>query len=162
MNKRQRDHYYAIVKERDGEFCYLCHKLIDEAGILEIHEIQYTKPLDSAYMRLLCHGCNHRSEISKQNIISQRDHTPEHSKNLEAEPYYENWLYAEVMKNNWHISLDDATDNGAYNAGVSTETIKRYLRKLTSKDAPYIIHASDFGIMHVWLKSKVPIDEPKY
>lgn len=162
MNKRQRDHYYEILKERDGEYCFLCHRLKEEIGILEVHETRYTKPLDSGYMRLLCHGCNHKPELSKQNIISQREHTPEHKKNLEAEPYYENWLYGELMLNNWNIPLDDAVDNGAYNVGVSPETIKRYLRKLTAKDAPYIIYAGDFGQMHVWLKSKMPKEDPKY
>ena len=162
LNSRQRTYYYDILKKRDGEYCAKCQKTLDEAGILEVHEIIYTKPLDSSFMRLLCHGCNHDPLLRKQELLSQREHTPEHKKNLEAEPYFENWLYGEMMLHNWHVELDEVIDNGAYNVGVSVETIKRYLRKLTSKDAPYSIQASNFGILHVWLKSKIPPDESKY
>ena len=162
LNKRQRDYFYPILVKRDGEFCWKCQKTKDEAGILEIHEIQYTIPLDSSYMRLLCHACNHNPLLRKQEILSQQERDPSHEKNIQCEPYYEDWLYGQITSNNWHITLTDAIDNGAYETGISVITAKRYLRKLTSKTAPYAIHASSFGIMHVWLKSKMPKDEAKY
>jgi len=161
MNKRQRLYYYGIIVKRDGEFCWLCMKTKDEVGVLEIHETAYTKPLDSGNMRLLCHGCNHNPDLRKQIILSQRDHSPEHQKNIEAEPYYEDWLYGELMLNNWNMPLTDAINNGAYNVGISQITAKRYLGKLTAKDAPYQIHASQFGVMYVWLKSKMPANLDK-
>ena len=162
LNNRQRPFYYKIITERDGEFCWKCQKTREEVGILEIHEIQYAKPLDSNFMRLLCHSCNHDPAVRKQETISRRDHGLEHKKKVDAEPYYEDWLYGELMLNNWHIPYDDAIENGAYNCGVSIVTAKRYLRKLTAKDAPYTTQANQFGNCHVWLKSKIVLSEPKY
>lgn len=162
LNSRQRGFYYNIISERDGEFCWKCQKTRAEVGMLEIHEIQHTKPLDSNFMRLLCHSCNHDPALKKQEIISQRDHSLERRKKLEAEPYYEDWLYGELMLNNWHMPFHDAVENGAYNCGISIVTAKRYLRKLTAKDAPYTTQANQFGIYHIWLKSKIQPNEPKY
>ena len=158
MSKSNREKYYPQIVQRDGEFCQGCTKLLNEIGILEIHHKDGdTSNNDLDNMVLLCHGCNHKIE-KKDQAISQRDYTPEHKKNIEKEPMYERWLYGELMLNNWHIPLEDAIDDGAYTIKVSVETIKRYLRKLTSKSAPYTTMASQFGIMNVWLKSKAPIE----
>lgn len=158
MSKLQRDNYYPQLVERDGEFCRMCCKLLDEIGILEIHHINGDNSDNRLEnMLLLCHGCNHRIPKAQQ-AVSQRDYTPEHKKNLEKEPLFEKWLYGKLMENNWHYELDEVIDSGAYVCNVSVETIKRYLRKLTSKEGPYTTKANTYGQMHVWLKGKEPSD----
>lgn len=158
MNKQQRDFLYPQLVSRDGEFCRMCTKLKDEVGILEIHHVNG----DDSDNRLenllfLCHGCNHRIPRAQQ-AVTQRDYTPEHKKNIEKEPLFGKWLYGELMKSNWHYSLDEAIDSGAYVCDVSVESIRRYLRKLTSKAGPYTTKANRYGEMHIWLKGKEPQD----
>ena len=158
MNKRTRDKLYEFLVERDGEYCAMCTRLKDEVGILEIHHKDGDDDHDQPdNLKLLCHGCNHR--IPRASQVSQREYTPEHKLNIEKEPLYERWLYGEVMIQNWHIPVKDAIDDGAYTIGVSVETVKRYLRKLTAKSAPYVIMSGRYGTRYVWLKGKEASDE---
>jgi len=158
MNKTMRDKLYKPVAERDGEYCAGCTRLKDEVGILEIHHLDGDDDNNELEnLKLLCHGCNHR--IPKASQVSQREHTPEHKKNIEKEPLYERWLYGELMIHNWHIPLDDAINDGAYVVGISVETVKRYLRKLTAKSAPYTVKAGRYGTRYVWLKGKESSDD---
>lgn len=158
MSKQMRDKFYPLLVRRDGEFCQGCTRLLDEIGILEIHHRDGDDTHNKLNnMALLCHGCNHR--IPKATQLSQREYTPEHKINIEKEPLYQKWLYGELMIHNWHIPLKDAIDDGAYNVGVSVETTKRYLRKLTSKSGPYAIATGQFGTRYVWLKGKEGSDE---
>lgn len=156
LNKKEREKFYELLVQRDGEYCQLCGKTKKEAAILEIHETKYDRPLQINNMKLLCHGCNHNPSLTKSEIY-QRDPTPEHKKNIEKEPFFRQWLYGKLLENNYHYPYDEVIDSGAYVCGVSTETIKRYLRPLMS-DEGYLSKpmASQSGELHVYIKGKEP------
>ncbi len=156
LNKTERDKFYVRLCERDGEFCQYCQRTKSEVGILEIHEIRYERPLRIDNMKLFCHGCNHLNIFSKENINSVNA-TPEHKKNMVKEPYFRQWVLGKMYENNYHYPLDEIIDSGAYTIGVSTETIKRYLRPLCSLDGPFTqaIAWAD-GALHIFVKGKEP------
>ena len=156
LNKKERDYYYPLIAQRDGEFCQLCQRTKDEVKILEIHEIKYERPLKLENFKFLCHACNHLQTISKENIDAVNA-TAEHKKNMVKEPYFRQWVLGKMMENNYHYAMDEIIDAGAYMVGVSTETIKRYLRPLCSEDGPFTkpIGWAD-GNLHIFVKGHEP------
>lgn len=157
LNKTERDRFYPELVRRDGEFCQYCQRTRTEVGILEIHETKYERPLKLENMKLFCHGCNHLNLFSKQTIQAAENATPEHKKNMIKEPYFRQWILGKMYENNYHYPLDEIIDSGAYIVGVSTETIKRYLRPLCSDDGPFTkpIGWAD-GNLHIFVKGKEP------
>ena len=62
--------------------------------------------------------------------------TPAMKVNITAEAKFAEWLSTKVLQLG-ELSVEKAIDGGAVIADVSTETIKRYLRKLLSEEGPY-------------------------
>ena len=157
LNKKERDYFYPLICQRDGEYCQLCQKTKDQVSILQIHELKYERPLRLDNMKLLCPSCNRISDLSKEKIDSVNA-TPEHKKNMVKEPYFRQWVLGKMYENNYHYELDEIIDSGSYIIGVSTETIKRYLKPLCSEEGCFSkpIAWAD-GNLHIFVKGHEPI-----
>lgn len=158
LNKRERDKFYPMLVQRDGEYCQACGKTLAEAGVLIIHEIAYNRPLKIDNMKLACMSCN--TKLSRISGVNRRDETPEFHKNLIKEPLFKKFVIERLMENNFHYSYDDLIDSGAYICDISTETSKRYLRKMMSENGPLTKPmGSQNGELHVYVKGKEPYME---
>lgn len=158
LNKRQRDYFLPLLIELYGtDLCIRCGKPGEE--IHHINGDDTDNRLEN--MCILCHGCNHLKKLQKKNLpVSRRDYTPEHKKNLIKEPLFRRWLEGKLMENNGHYPFDHVIDEGAFITDVSTETIKRYLSKLSDHpSSPYVTHAGQFGEIEIWMRSNVPMDD---
>ena len=155
LSKKERDKYYPLLVQRDGEICQLCRKTITEVGILAIHEVAYDRPLKLHNMRLFCLSCNQKIRRATGEV--QRDATPEYKKNMVKEPLFKKYVTEKIMENNFHYSYDDLIDGGAYICDISTETAKRYLRKMMSPEGALTKPmASQNGELHCYMKGKEP------
>ena len=155
LSKQERDKFYPLLVQRDGELCQYCRKTIDEVGLLVIHEVTYERPLKVHNMRLFCLSCN--AKLRRATGEVQRDATPEYKKNLIKEPLFKKYVLEKIMENNFHYSYDDLIDGGAYHCDISIETAKRYLRKMMSPEAALTKPmASQNGELHCYMKGKEP------
>ena len=109
-------------------------------------------------LQLLCRGCNRRKNPHRKTIkIYERAMTPEMEKNFTGERNYRNWMIG-MLQTHRHISKDDAINSGAEVTKLSQETVKRYLKKMTSKAGNYALGYHSNGEVHVYEKG----DEPVY
>ena len=158
FNRKQRSYYWSLLVERNGiDLCIRC----GNSGEI-IHHVNGDETDNRIEnMDILCHSCNKLKSLQKKYLpVSRRDYTPEHKKNLVKEPLFRKWLEGKLFENNFHYPLDDVIDEGAFIVDVSTETIKRYLSKLTDHpSSPYVTHAGRFGQIEVWIKDKEPKEE---
>ena len=83
--------------------------------------------------------------------------TPEMEKNFTGERNYRNWMIG-MLQTHRHISKDDAINSGAEVTKLSQETVKRYLKKMTSKAGNYALGYHSNGEVHEYEKG----DEPVY
>ena len=161
LNQKEHDWIYQILAQKYGRFCVLCRKTIDEISELQLHEMKYVRPLDPENFCFLCLSCNKTKSLSKSAILGTQL-TATMKKNIEKEPLFRNWLYGEITKpeNNFHLPLDRTIDQAAFEIGVSTETIKRYLRVLCDHPtSPYVTQASEHGVFAIWVKGKEPKED---
>ena len=158
LNKRERDHFYPILKQRDGEFCQCCQKTKDEVGELIIHEIEYQRPLQSKNMKLLCRSCNMKFPRQIVELLS-REATPEHKVKLLKEFEFRKWVMNLIQNNNNHYEYDELIDSGAYIFDLSTATTKRYMKPLMSKEGPLTKPMAWNGELHVFIKGREPFME---
>ena len=158
MNKKEHDHFYPILKQRDGEFCQACQRTKDEVGELIIHEIEYQRPLQSKNMKLLCRSCNMKFPREIVEMLS-REATPEHRVKLLKEFEFRKWAMNQIQNNNNHYEYEELIDSGAYVFDLSVATTKRYLKPLMSKEGPFTKPMACNGELHVFIKGKEPFME---
>lgn len=65
-----------------------------------------------------------------------RINSAEFAKNLQSEPDFRHWLFSEVWRNG-RVEWEEALDCGAAIGRCSQETVRRYLKKETSRVRPY-------------------------
>ena len=158
MNKKERDYYYPILVQRDGEFCQYCQRTKDEVGDLIIHEIEYQRPLQSKNMKLLCRSCNQKFPREVVEMLS-REATPEHRVKLLKEFEFRKWAMNQIQENNNHYEYDELIDSGAYVFDLSVATTKRYMKPLMSNEGPFSKPMAWNGELHVFIKGREPFME---
>ena len=142
LNGKEIDFFYKKLTARDFEVCSLCQKTPFELNVdkLEIHEMKYERPLKAENMKLLCHGCNHISDLTKENINGFREETPEFRVRMTVRPIFLEWLSKKIQVNNWHITYQEAVAGGSLYTGRSVQAVKNWLYPLyAAEDSPYIL-----------------------
>ncbi len=164
LNGREIDFYYPRLVKRDGEYCQLCNKTVLDLSVekLEIHEIKYERPLKMENMKLLCHGCNHKEYLNRENIdsLTGRDAPVEYKMSRKIKPFFLEWLTGKMQTNNYHMPYKQIVKGGSYYTGMHVQTIKNWLDPLLDHpESPYITWGDE-----VYLKGKEPhyIEPHKY
>lgn len=146
LNKKQRDQIYPyVVAKQGGEFCVCCgcdlnalkakgHKpelCIDNIDNSDDHKNIYN-------LQLLCHSCNTKKNHPETDVPYHRSATPELILGKKYEFTFRNWVSGQFMPNeNIGLEYSYLVNSGAEFVGCSTETIKRYLAKMTSEEGTY-------------------------
>jgi len=69
---------------------------------------------------------------------------PEMKENRRMEPLFRQWFFKKMTEKNPR-RLDEIINEGAEIIGASTETTKRYLRKMTSNEGMYVVIKDPLG-----------------
>lgn len=160
MSKLTHDKLYDQIVERDGtDMCSRCGK---NKPLNSQHEIHHYNGDDTDQrlenVCLLCHACNHLKKLWKSSLTnSSFQISAAHQKNLEAEPMFQSWLSNMIIEKNYHYPERFVIKEGAWRAGVSVETSKRYLQKVCDHpSSPYVIEVGREGVLEVWLRGHEP------
>ena len=166
LNKRQRDELYPqILAKQDGEFCNICGLSLRQLELwgrtkqLVIDRIDNNSDYRIENCQLICKSCN-RKKNPHRLVVYQRELTPEMIKNIKGEPTFRRWLVGQICTHR-HISYEDTVSSGAEFCGLSTETIKRYMRKLLSKEGMYELGWAQNQEIHIYEKGDAPEDDFK-
>ena len=168
LNKRQHDELYPKVVEKQGglEFCNGCGlslrqlQLWDREPLLVIDRIDNTGDYRLENCQLLCKSCNKKKNPIKPRIF-ERAITPEMIKNMKGEPMFRRWLCGEILKRR-HIPYEEAVGSGAEFCELSTETIKRYLKKMLSQTGSYELGWASGGSVDIYEKGDAPDQDDPY
>lgn len=146
LNKKQRDEVYPLVVARQGgEFCIGCGR--DKTGLMrDGHKPEFCidnkdnsgdhKRIEN--LQLLCHSCNTKKNHPLNDVPFHRSATPEMILGKKYESDFRRWVQGQYMENpNIGLEFDYLVSSGAEKVGCSPETIKRYLKKMTSKEGMY-------------------------
>lgn len=162
LNKKQRERIYPhVVAKQGGEFCVSClrnHELLMKDGhkpefcIDDIENSGDHSRIDN--LQLLCHSCNTKKNHPQTDVPFHRTATPEMSAGKRFEHDFRRWVSGQFMINeNIGLEHDFLVNSGAEKVNCSTETIKRYLHKMTSNEGMYEWE-DRFGAILLVLKSK--------
>lgn len=159
MNSRTRAKLYPIIAERDGEFCRNC-KIPTTEKQLEIDHINnYNSDNRLENLQLLCRSCNYIKNPRKEPVDNlcasvceeERPLPPEMRENRRMEPRFRRWIFQKVLSLG-NVRYEEALNAGAEYVGASTETVKRYLRKMTSSTGMYEVRNDAQGYPYIHLK----------
>lgn len=162
MNGKTRKKLYAIIAERDGEYCLGCQALPSERQLIVDHidNNQLNNNLEN--LQLLCRTCNFnknprgaerpldlcvRSEPSRYAAIST---------NRVKEPLFRGYVY-EKLDSDGSLDYKELIYSGAEEVGISPATAKRYLDKMCSKEGKLEKYGRRFSIydrLHPYVKYK--------
>lgn len=147
MNKRQRDMLYPFVVARQGgEFCVGCGRA-KQGLIRDGHKAEFCLDcIDNSgdhskveNLQLLCHSCNTTKNHPLTDVPFHRSATPEMIVGKRYEGDFRRWVAGFFMENeNAGLEYDFLVSSGAEKVSCSTETIKRYLKKMTSEQGMYV------------------------
>lgn len=146
LNKTQRMKLYPyLVAKQGGEFCIGCGRdlmaLLKDGHKAElcIDNIDNSGfHYDINNLQLLCHSCNTKKNHPLTDIPFHRSPTPEMIVGKRYESDFRRWVAGQFMENeNIGLEYDHLINSGAEKVGCSTETIKRYLKKMTSLEGLY-------------------------
>jgi len=144
----KRKKLFEQLVRRDGPVCFIG----GESGTAKTLLIDHLNNMNSdnrlSNLHIMCRSMNvvknprHRSR--KQSSVYMEEAEPEKTrinsaefaKNLQSEPDFRHWLFAEVWRNG-RVEWEEALDCGASIARCSQETIRRYLKKEASRVRPY-------------------------
>ena len=144
MNSRERKKWYAFLVDRDGEKCNICGIRGTKKTLVIDHINNNNSDDRPENHQLLCRRCNflknRRGSVDNVcvSVCEERPLPPEMEKNLRTEPRFRQWLYEIVLKEG-RISYQESLYWGAEEIGASTETVRRYLRKMTSRGGLYVV-----------------------
>ncbi len=167
LSQKQRASLYPEVQKRWLEICSNCNKTLDECNLnpfnpstqtggFELHHTSYEGELiDPSIIRFMCHGCNHRSEFSRQTIMEfENEISASHKANIVKHPIFLEWFSNNMVENNYHVPLNDVLNGGAYISGANVKTVRGWLKPLAEHpDAPFGI-VKIKGVETVYLKGK--------
>lgn len=146
MNKQTRDKLYPqVVKKQYGEYCVICKiepwVLIEQgrSPVLCIDHINNNNADNRLEnYQLLCKSCNTKKNHPTLEEPYARSATPEMIKGKKYESDFRRWVAGHYMENeNIGLEYNFLVNSGAEFVGCSTETIKRYLNKMTSTQGIY-------------------------
>lgn len=159
MNSRTRKKLYPIISKRDGEICRICKIPATEKQLQIDHKNNDNSDNELENLQLLCKSCNYLKNPRKQSVDNlcvsvceeERPLPPEMVENRRMEPRFRRWAYGKVIILG-KIRYEDALNAGAEYIGASTETVKRYLRKMTSSEGLYDIRTDAQGYPYIHFK----------
>lgn len=162
LNKKQRDEIYPhVIAKQGGEFCVACGRDLEalkrdghkpELCIDNFDNSGNHKNIQN--LQLLCHSCNTIKNHPQTSVPFHRSATPEMILGKRYEADFRRWVQGFFMENeNIGLEYDHLVNSGAEKVNCSTETIKRYLRKMTSSEGIYEWE-DRFGSVLLVLKSQ--------
>ena len=162
MNKRDRDKFYRILAERDGEVCNICKTPASKKQLIVDHKNNNKRDNRLENLQLLCRKCNYLKNPRKKpvdfvcvSVCEERAPPPEMQANRRMEPLFRQWLFKKWMVNK-SIRKDEAITAGAEHIGASTETTRRYVAKMTSSEGNYAIRKDALGYEYIHFKEQNP------
>ncbi len=155
MSGRNRKKLFAMLKQRDGAYCFICGEPGDEKTLVIDHADNDNSNNDPSNLHLVCRAINAAKNPRKsvrriQSSVGEKERetliaidcdqpqSAEFRKNLESEPAFRRWLFIEIWRKR-EIDYEDALDCGAAVARCSQQTIIRYLKKECSRVRLYKI-----------------------
>ena len=161
MNSRTRKKFYPILAKRDGEVCKVCHTPSTEKQLVIDHRNNNNSDNRIENLQLLCRACNYCKNPRKEPVDNlcvsvceeERPLPPEMIENRRKEPRFRRWVFDKVLANR-RIRYEEAINAGAEYIQASSETVKRYLRKMTSSEGMYMIVNDSQGYPYVRLKDE--------
>ena len=138
--------YTVVVAKQGGEFCIMCGRtciqLVGDGlkGSLCIDHIDNRNNNNHiSNLQFLCHSCNTKKNHPSIEDPQQRVMTPEMALGRAYEKRFRKWVSGLIQspENHGVLQYDFVVNSGAEKIGCSPETIKRYLKKLTSKAGAY-------------------------
>ena len=150
---------YELLARRDGERCFVGGERGNFWTLLIDHADNDNQNNDPVNLHLMCRSINgaknprgfgrkKKQSSSVYVCVSEEDYSEalepvrttsaELKKNEQAEPDFRHWLFIEIWRKG-RLPLEEVIDCGAAVAGCSQETIKRYLRKESSRVRLYQI-----------------------
>jgi len=152
------DRIYKKLVDRDGEICKICKVMGTQKQLVIDHKNNNNSDNRLGNLQLLCRRCNFLKNSGKTPVDSvcvsdcdERPLPPEMKENRRMEPKFRQWLVSKVTMYG-RIRYEEALYAGAEYVGASTETIRRYLRKVTSSEGTYVIRPDGFGSPYIHFK----------
>ena len=160
MNSRDRPKWYKYLAQLDGEKCYICGVRGTKETLVVDHWNNDNSDNRPENLHLLCRSCNTSKNVKNKAVDNmcvsvcedERPLPPEMAHNLRTEPRFRRWLLVKVLELE-KISYEEALNAGAEYAGASTETVRRYLRKVTSSEGIYVILNDPDGYPYIHFKN---------
>ena len=147
LNSRQRQGLYNLLLARvGGEICQLCGRTrvqLIKAGLSPNLVIDHKNNNNSdnrlSNLQFLCHSCNTKKNHPTLEEPQQRVMTPEMALGRSYEKRFRRWVSGLIQTPDNHgiLAYDFLVHSGAEQIGCSPETIKRYLKKMTSQAGAY-------------------------
>ena len=136
MNKKTHDKLYPIIAKRDGECCHFCGKKPPEHNLVIDHKDNDNRNNELYNLQLLCYACNYKKNpkrpLDQCVSVSKKTSEDSISINRQKEPQFRKFVSAEV-KRKGQIFWDALVASGAEIVGISVETARKYLVKMTSE-----------------------------
>ncbi len=147
MNAKQREMLKPFVMAKQGGiFCVLCGKTREQlledgkSGQIDIDHIDNNNNNNLLEnLQFLCHSCNTKKNHPSIEEPQQRVMTPEMALGRSFETRFRSWVNGLMLtpKNNGVVEYNFLVNSGAEKVQCSPETIKRYLKKMTSEEGDF-------------------------
>ncbi len=147
MNTKQREMLKPFVMAKQGGiFCVLCGKTREQlledgkSGQIDIDHIDNNNNHNELEnLQFLCHPCNTKKNHPSLEEPQQRVMTPEMAMGRSFEKRFRRWVNGLILipENNGLLEYNFLVNSGAEHIQCSPETIKRYLKKMTSEEGMY-------------------------
>ena len=147
MNSKQREMLIPHIEAKQGgKFCVLCGKTKEQlmndgkSGQLCIdHKDNNNNHNELENLQFLCHSCNTKKNHPSLEEPQQRVMTPEMAMGRSFEKRFRRWVNGLILvpENNGLLEYNFLVNSGAEHIQCSPETIKRYLKKMTSEQGMY-------------------------
>jgi len=136
MNKKTHDEKYPLIAKRDGECCYFCGKEPPEHQLVIDHKDNDNSNNELYNLQLLCYACNYkknpRRPLDQCVSVSKKINEDSISINRQKEPQFCKFVYAEIGRKG-QVLWYSLVASGAEIVGISIETARKYLVKMTSE-----------------------------
>ena len=163
MNSTKREKLYPkILQKQGGEYCIACGRTTEqlfESGeskqLCIDHVNNNTTHNYVENLQFLCHSCNTKKNHPQITPAETVTDMPQVSLGRKLELDFRRWVVGHYMTDD-SIGLEYTylVNSGAEKVECSTETIKRYLQKMTSNEGSFIWHIQ-FGKTTMKLKDKM-------
>ncbi len=152
-----------MLAERDGEICRICQIPGTTKTLVVDHKDNHNSNNQPENLQLLCKSCNGVKNPRGKAVANvcvrvceeERPLPPEMIENRRKEPRFRRWVFGTVTAFG-KIRYEEAVNAGAEYIGASTETTKRYLRKMTSSEGLYTIINDPGGYPYLHFKDQLP------